>query len=139
VVQVVEVGTGDNVQSPTASYVSLSSVTPGTLHREFSFIEDEGFHCGKLDGIDMVTFKIKYGCTGFMNQAGDEPYWSEFPTLKVSEEETAKGEGRMSILLDTKMARRWVLAMNTTDLKSFQLEAINRTTGSGNDPHFFQK
>ena len=136
VVQVVEVGTKANVQSPTVSYISISSVTPGTLHKELSFIKDEGFHCGKLDGIDMVTHKIKYGCTGIINRAGDEAYWSEFPTLKVNEDETANRDRRMSILINTKMARRWVLAINTTDLRFFQLEAINSTTGGDTFYHF---
>ena len=139
VLQVVEVGTKDNVQSPRVSYVSLSSLTPGTLNRELSFIEDEGFQCGKGDDIDMVTHTIKYGCTGFMNHSGHEAYWNEFPTLKVSEREASNRDSTLSILIETKMARRWMLAMNTTDLKSFELEAINRTTGGCSFCHFLHE
>lgn len=129
VVHIVEVGTTNEVQVPTSSYVSLSSLTPGKLTRELSFIKDEGFICERGDGIDMVTHTIKYGCTSITEQGGKEEYLRELPTLKVIEEKVVDGDRVTSVIVHTERARRWVLAVNTTNLSSFQLEAVKEETG----------
>eukprot|EP00250_Pteridium_aquilinum_P028284 c36898_g1_i1 orf=174-2999(-) len=129
VAHVIEVGTRDGEQLPTSSYISLSSLTPGKLTTELSFIKDEEFVCERGDGIDMVTHTIKYGCTSFTNQDREEDIFKEFPTLKIHEQKVVDGHNVASILLNTKMARRWALAINTTSLSSFQLEASTEATG----------
>lgn len=122
VVNVVEV----NSEHLRTSYISLSSLTPGKLTRELSYIKDEGFVCEKGDGIDMVTHVIKYGCTSFTRE---EEFLNEIPTLKIDEEKVVDGNRVASIILNTKKARRWVLAINTTNLRSFEVEALTEASG----------
>ncbi|KAI5081712.1 hypothetical protein GOP47_0001455 [Adiantum capillus-veneris] len=129
VVHVVEVGSSNGVLRPTSSYVSFSSLTPGKLTKEWSFIKEEGFVCERGVAIDMVTHVIKYGCTSFTDLDREESHLTEYPMLELQEEKEMKGERVAIFRLNAQAARRWVMAINTTDLKSFQLDAIKGAPG----------
>ncbi|MCO5557456.1 hypothetical protein L7F22_011021 [Adiantum nelumboides] len=129
VVHVIEVGPSNGVQMPTSSYISLSSLTPGKLMQELDFIKEEGFACERGLPIDMVTHVINYGCTSFTGQDGEENHLSEHPTLGLEEEKEVKGERVATFRLNVQAARRWVMAINTTSLESFQLDAIKGASG----------
>ncbi|MCO5571575.1 hypothetical protein L7F22_025319 [Adiantum nelumboides] len=129
VVHVIEIGSSNGVQMPTSSYISLSSLTPGKLTQELAFIKEEGFACEKGVPIDMVTHVINYGCTSFTGQDWEENHLSEHPTLELEEEREVKGERLATFQLNVQAARRWVMAINTTSLESFQLDAIKGASG----------
>lgn len=129
VVHVVDVGSSNGAQIPTSSYISLSSLTPGKLTKELSFIKDEGFVCEKGNEIDMVTHVIKYGCTSFTEQDGVESFLTEHPTMVLQEEKVMSDERVATFRFNAQAARRWVMAINTTDLKSIQIDAIKGAPG----------
>lgn len=131
VVHVVEVGTIDGVQSPLSSYVTLCSLTPGKLIRESAFLKDEGFSCGKMEGLDMVTHNVKYGCSvSTDDEEDDEEYFTHFPKLYVSDDKLVNDERVTSVFMYTAEAHRWVLAINTTEVNSFQLETAEEAAGT---------
>ncbi|KAH7282220.1 hypothetical protein KP509_35G019900 [Ceratopteris richardii] len=128
-VQVVEIGSIDGVQKPTSSFLSLSSFTPGKLTREIPYIKDEGFSCEKTNVIDMVTYDIKYGCVSATGHESGDNILTVYPKLELVEEKVLNGETLAKFHLDAEGSLRWVLALNTTSLKSFQLDEVREPPG----------
>ncbi|GMG99399.1 hypothetical protein Nepgr_001239 [Nepenthes gracilis] len=117
VVHVVDAtGSYGEMQKPF-SYVSLFSNTPGKLTREIEKIK-EGFGCGRDKTLDFVTFSVKYGCWTYDDSEGG---WSmsDIPTLLV-ESDTTESSRVTQVSIDTKVARRWSLAINTEEIEDFQ-------------------
>lgn len=129
VVHVFENGTMDEGQSSFSSYVLLYAGTPGNLRQEAYFLEDEQYNCGEFEAVDLISHNIKYGCTSFDIQENQTSYVMEFPTMVVSNETVVDDERATSVLMDAKESRRWVLAMYTTEVHSYELAALNATTG----------
>lgn len=107
------------------SYVSLFSNTPGKLEKEVEGLKGEGFVCGNDKTVDLVSFTIKYGC---LSSSNVDSGWkvSEVPSLLV-ESDIKVDERTTKVLVDTKISSRWVLGINTEELKDFQIEGQLRT------------
>lgn len=131
VVQVVELNAIDGVESSMSSYVSLSSVTPGKLTKELSFLKGEDFSCGEMEGLDMVTHNIKYGCISSVAQGQEDTaaYFNVSPSLSATSDKIVNDERVTSVFIYTAASRRWVLAINTTEVRSFQLAGAREATG----------
>lgn len=100
-----------------SSYISFFSTTPGKLTKEVEHMK-EGFICGRDTVLDFVTFSVKYGCRTYDDT---ESGWSmsDIPTLHVSSD--AEGDDRITkVLIDTKVSRRWSLAINTEEIEDFK-------------------
>ncbi|GAB2222731.1 hypothetical protein Droror1_Dr00016855 [Drosera rotundifolia] len=104
-------------QEPS-SYVSLFSITPGKLEREAEHIK-EGFNCGEDKTLDFVTFSVKYGCRSY-NDSGSGWSDSDVPTFQINADIIS--ENRVTeVSMDTKVAKRWALAINTEEIEDFKL------------------
>lgn len=105
-----------------SSYVSLFSTTPGKLTKEVEQLK-EGFICGRDKALDFVTFSVKYGCWTY-DEA--ESGWSEsdIPTLHVASD--TKGDDRIThVSVDTKVSKRWSLAINTDEIEDFNFTGMS--------------
>lgn len=117
VVHVVDVMGDQGKDGHRASYVSLFSSTPGQLTREIEHIK-EGFECGRGKVVDFVTFSVKYGCWTYdETQSG----WNEFdiPILHVNSDRMTN-DRVTEVSIDTKVSRRWSLAINTKEIVEFE-------------------
>lgn len=121
VVHVVETnGSYAHNQEPS-SYVSLFSYTPGKLVEESKSLKDEAFDCGRKTTVDFASFTLNYACLSFKDtDAG----WSkmEIPSLEV-ERDSSVGSRITRVLVDTKLSKRWSLAINTKLISDFSFEA----------------
>ncbi|PKU61337.1 hypothetical protein MA16_Dca028407 [Dendrobium catenatum] len=120
VVHVVETNGGSAPSHEPSSYISLFSLTPGSLVEESERLKDEGFDCGRKNSLDFVSFTVKYGCLSFKDtDAG----WSksEIPSLDVESDSSV--DSRITrVLVDTKHSKRWSLAINTELISDFSFE-----------------
>ncbi|KAI0493455.1 hypothetical protein KFK09_023571 [Dendrobium nobile] len=120
VVHVVETNGGSAQSHEPSSYISLFSLTPGSLVEESERLKDEGFDCGRKNTLDFVSFTVKYGCLSFKDtDAG----WSksEIPSLDVESDSSV--DSRITrVLVDTKHSKRWSLAINTELISDFSFE-----------------
>ncbi|GAB4854943.1 hypothetical protein Ancab_023532 [Ancistrocladus abbreviatus] len=117
VVHVVDATGGYGEKQQPISYVSLFSATPGKLTKEIEHI-GEGFDCGRNKALDFVTFSVKYGC---WTHNDSESGWSQsdIPMLHV-EGDTVAEKRVTRVSIDTKVARRWSLAINFEEIEDFE-------------------
>lgn len=103
------------------SYVSLFSGTPGKLTKEVKHI-GQGFSCGGDKVVDFVNFFAKYSCWSHEDTEGG---WddSDIPTLRVHSD-TNGDERKTKVSIDTKVSKRWSLAINTNEVEDFTLKGM---------------
>nr|XP_010943482.1 endoplasmic reticulum metallopeptidase 1 isoform X1 [Elaeis guineensis]XP_010943483.1 endoplasmic reticulum metallopeptidase 1 isoform X1 [Elaeis guineensis]XP_019701584.1 endoplasmic reticulum metallopeptidase 1 isoform X1 [Elaeis guineensis] len=119
VVHVVDT-TGRYGSQDPASFVSLFSATPGKLTKEVENLKDEEFACGRNKTLDFVTFTVNYGC--WSSKDGNNG-WSklDIPELHV-ESDYMSDVRKTRVLIDTKLATRWSLAVNGEEISDFTFE-----------------
>lgn len=120
VVHVVESSGEDDGGANPASYVSLFSATPGGLEKEVEAMKSEEFSCGRSRVLDLVTFRVEYGC---WSSKDSREGWSDgdVPLLRV-ESDTVADDARVTrVSIDTRTSTRWTLAINTEEIEDFRL------------------
>lgn len=112
--------TGRYGNQDPASFVSLFSATPGKLTKEVENLRDEEFACGRNKTLDFVTFTVNYGCWSSKDCNNG---WSklEIPELLV-ESDSMPDVRKTRVLIDTKQATRWSLAVNREEISDFTFE-----------------
>ncbi|WOL04268.1 hypothetical protein Cni_G12989 [Canna indica] len=122
VVHVVEKKGSFDENQEASSFISLFSYTPGKLIEEVKNLKEEGFTCGWNKTVDFVSFTVKYGC---WSSKVSESEWSnsDFPILHV-EQDSVTSEFRVTrVFMDTKVSKRWSLAINREQIRDFRFEA----------------
>ncbi|CAL9752585.1 unnamed protein product [Musa acuminata subsp. burmannicoides] len=113
---------GNSENQDASSFISLSSLTPGKLTEEVKNLNDEEFTCGRNKTIDFVTFTVKYGCWS-SKDSGSGWSKSDIPIVHVEHDSIASGARKTGIFIDTKISKRWSLAINREEIRDFTFEA----------------
>ncbi|WZZ26480.1 hypothetical protein YC2023_009881 [Brassica napus] len=106
-----------------ASFISLSSNTPGNLNVEAEQIK-EGFSCGRENKVDFVSFEAKYSC---VSKKDAEVGWdkSDVPVLRVVNDEKGRGDDErriMAVSMETGGSSRWILGIDMEVVEDFTLQ-----------------
>ncbi|KAJ8506521.1 hypothetical protein OPV22_007407 [Ensete ventricosum] len=120
VVHVVETK-GNSENQDASSFISLFSLTPGKLTEEVKSLKDEEFTCGWNKTIDFVSFTVKYGCWS-SKDSGSGWSKSDIPIVHVEHDSIASGARNTGIFIDTKISKRWSLAINREEIRDFTFE-----------------
>uniref|UniRef100_A0A1D1YA17 Vacuolar membrane protease n=2 Tax=Anthurium amnicola TaxID=1678845 RepID=A0A1D1YA17_9ARAE len=124
VVHIVEMNRGNNGTMNPASYVSLFSMTPGKLEKEIETLKSEEFTCGRSKPLDLVTFTVHYGC---WSSKDSRDGWSheDIPILQV-EGDSVTSVRTTHVSVNTRIATRWSLAINTAKIEDFTFGGDSR-------------
>lgn len=80
-INVVHVNNTDGGGNGSKSFLSLASLTMGSLNEEAKHRNDEELVCNRNDILDFATYTVKYGCQKAVPI--DENLWEDRPSLVV--------------------------------------------------------
>lgn len=123
VVHVINTDGREGGSSPK-SFLSLASLTMGSLNEEAKHMNDVDLVCTRNGTLDFATYKVTYGCQKPVPL--DETLWEDRPSVVVVQDDV--GPPRVTtVRLSAGKARRWFLAISSNKISKLQLEAVTHS------------